>query len=102
MLYYAQLDADNICFTISKVPQKMYADNIVLLKEYDISVLGKRYQNGIWEEVSEEPQPPSDTEIIMQALTDSEIRELEQQQGQEMLAQQLTDIEISLLERGVL
>lgn len=43
---------------------------------------------------------PTDTERIMQAMTDSELRDLEIQQGQEMLAQQMTDIELAVLGGG--
>lgn len=39
----------------------------------------------------------SDTQDIMQGFTDSELRDLEIQQNQELLAQQITDIEVALL-----
>ncbi|NCC17218.1 MAG: hypothetical protein EOM28_13015 [Clostridia bacterium] len=39
----------------------------------------------------------TETEIIMQAMTDGELRDLEIQQGQELLAQQITDIELVVL-----
>lgn len=40
---------------------------------------------------------PTETERIMQGFTDSELRDLEIQQNQELLAQQMTDIEVALL-----
>lgn len=43
----------------------------------------------------------TETEQIMQAMTDAELRDFEIQQGQEMLAQQMTDIELALIERRV-
>ncbi len=42
----------------------------------------------------------SDTEIIMQAITDLELSNIEAQQRNELLAQQMTDIELMMLERG--
>lgn len=50
---------------------------------------------------SEAPIPPepvlTDFELIMQANIDAELRDLEIQQNQEILAQQLTNIELELL-----
>ncbi|WP_312071808.1 hypothetical protein [Anaerotignum propionicum] len=49
------------------------------------------------------PEPEleqTETELLMQANTDSELRDLEIQQNQELLAQQLTDIEVALLGGG--
>lgn len=43
---------------------------------------------------------PKSTEIIMQAMTDAELRDFEIQQGQEMLAQQMADIELAVLGGG--
>ena len=42
-------------------------------------------------------EPLTDIELIMQANTDAELRDLEIQQNQEILAQQMTDIELVLL-----
>ena len=46
-----------------------------------------------------EPEP-TETERMMQGFTDSELRDLEIQQNQELLAQQITDIEVALLGGG--
>lgn len=48
-----------------------------------------------------EEQAQSDTEIIMQAMTDLELANIEAQQERQMLAQQLSDLELALLEGGV-
>src|SRR5690606_20790629 len=39
----------------------------------------------------------TDTERIMQSFTDAELRDLEIQQNQELLAQQMADIELAML-----
>lgn len=47
------------------------------------------------------PMPePTDTELIMQALSDTEIRDIEARQERELLAQQMTDMELMLWERS--
>lgn len=48
--------------------------------------------------IPEPPTPePTNMELLMQANSDAELRDLEIQQGQEMLAQQMTDIELAML-----
>lgn len=43
----------------------------------------------------------SDTEILMQSITDLELSNLEAAQERQLLAQQLTDLELAVLERGM-
>ena len=76
---------------------------MIPLAENEISPLGKKYDNDIWIEVEQPqvPQPESDTEIIMQAITDLELQGIEAQRQNELLAQQITDIELMMLERGM-
>lgn len=53
--------------------------------------------------VPPQPKPaaePTDTERIMQEMTDAELRDFETQKRQEVMAQQMTDIEILLLGGG--
>lgn len=68
--YYAQLDETGICVGLSDLSGEVTADNIILLESYNTSVLGKKYENGVWVEVPEEEpatEPaetqPSNTEI---------------------------------------
>lgn len=68
--YYAQLDETGICVGLSDLSGEVTADNMILLGSYDTSVLGKKYENGVWVEVPEEEpvtEPaetqPSNTEI---------------------------------------
>jgi len=57
LLYYAQLDENNICIALSEVPTPIYGDNIIPRTPGDDAALGKRYNNGIWEETETEPEP---------------------------------------------
>lgn len=100
---YAQIDETGICFAESYLSGEVKADDMILLTENEPSPLGKRYVNGVWEEVPQEPTPyiESDTEILMQSIADIELSNLEAAQERQLLAQQLTDLELAILERGM-
>ena len=99
---YAQIDEKGICFAESHLSGEVKADNMILLTENEPSPLGKRYVNGVWEEVPQEPTPyiESDTEILMQSIADLELSNLEAAQERQLLAQQMSDLELAVLERG--
>lgn len=72
--YYAQLNTEGICCAVSDLSGQVEGENMIPLESYDISVLGKKYVNGVWEEVenslAEEPEigatqdsQPSNAEI---------------------------------------
>ena len=100
---YAQIDENGICFAESFLSGEVNAENMILLSENEPAPMGKKYVDGVWLEVEKEilPQPLSDTEIMMQSMTELELQNLEAQQERQMLAQQLTDLELAMLERGV-
>ncbi len=99
---YAQINDNGICFADSYLSGEVHADNMIPLNENAVSPLGKKYNNGVWVEVEQPqlPQQESDTEIIMQSITELELQGLEAQQQRELLAQQMTDLELAILERG--
>jgi len=45
-------------------------------------------------------QPPTDTEILMQELTNLSLQNLEGKQERQLLAQQVSDLELAILEGG--
>jgi hypothetical protein len=47
--------------------------------------------------LNESESEPTDTQQLMQSMTDAELRDLENQQNQELLAQQMADIELAML-----
>lgn len=62
-MYYAQLDENNICIGVSQLSGEVKSDNLIQIASYDTSILGKKYVDGKWEEVPEEPiQAPEPTE----------------------------------------
>ena len=99
---YAQIDGNGICFADSYLSGEVNANDMIPLDENVISPLGKKYCNGEWQEVEQLqlPEPESDTEIIMQSITELELQGLEAQQERQMLAQQMIELELAMLERG--
>ena len=101
---YAQINENGICFAVSNLSGEVIADDMILLKDNEMSPLGKKYVNGMWEEVEAEQEPivqaPSDMEMIMQSMADLELANLEAQQERQLLAQQLSDLELAVLEGG--
>ena len=72
--YYAQIDVQNVCVGVSQLAGVVDADNLVELDSYDISVLGKLWQDGKWVDNPNkptEPEPPQSVtnEDIMAQLT---------------------------------
>ena len=62
---YAELDENNICKAVSDLSGEVIADNMIPLETYDESLLGKRYVDGAWEEVPQEPtQEPEEEPSI--------------------------------------
>ena len=52
---YAQIDENNICVSVSELSGSVNYENMIALDTYDISLLGKKYNNDNWEEVEPEP-----------------------------------------------
>lgn len=59
---YAEIDANNICVGVSELADYVEAENMIEIESYDITLLGKLYNDGKWvdpnaaEEPSEESQ----------------------------------------------
>ena len=68
--YYAQINENNICTALLDTPTEI-TDNarMILTDTYDLSVLGKKYNNGAWEVVETPTEyTPTETEIIQAEL----------------------------------
>lgn len=59
MFYYAQINEENICHAVSDLSGEVIANNMIPLESYDISLLGKRYENGEWIEVPQPEEQPA-------------------------------------------
>ena len=93
---YAQINEENICTVISDTESaEAVKPNLIPIDTYDVSLLGKRYNNGIWEDVEQpEPTTPQPTNAdILAAL----------QRSQEELQQETIDsYTMELMEQGIL
>lgn len=68
--YYAQINENSICTALLDTPTEI-TDNpkMILTDTYDLSVLGKKYNNGAWEVVETPTEyTPTETEIIQAEL----------------------------------
>lgn len=45
---YAQIDKNNVCYSVSRLAGQIVQENMILLEEYDTSILGKQYVAGEW------------------------------------------------------
>lgn len=71
MLFYAQLNENNICIAVSDLSGEVSVDNMIRIDDYDANLLGKEYRDGQWIErqESEQEEPVSSEEIqAMQLL----------------------------------
>ena len=67
--FYAQLDDDNIVVGVSQLSGKVSASNMIKIDDYDISLLGKRYNSdtGEFEEVPQ-LEPTIESTIIEEQI----------------------------------
>ena len=59
-MIYAQLNEENICIGVSDLSGEVEADNMILLESFDVDILGKKYNNGEWEDVEQEVKENSE------------------------------------------
>lgn len=85
-MFYAQIDENNICIVVSNLSGEVIADNLIQLETYDISILGKRYNNGEWEEVPQPEPEPTQLDKIEEMLKEQESSILDTAVNAEYLA----------------
>lgn len=99
---YAQINEKGICIADSFLSGEVIAEDMIPLTEYEASPLTKKYVNGVWEEVKQEQQPQtqSDVEMIMQSMAELELQNYEAQSERQEIAQKMTDLELVILQGG--
>ena len=96
--YYAQLNDDNICFTIMDSGTKLQTnDKIISLKSYDLSILGKRYNSGVWDNV-EQLESEAEPEITQLDRIEAILNE----DKNEIIETAIDEYTLELIEQGVL
>ena len=66
-MIYAQLDSNNVCIGLSQLSGEVQAENMLQIEYYDTTLIGKKYENGVWVELPPVPTPtptPTEEEII--------------------------------------
>lgn len=51
---YAELDENGKCKAVSELSGEVFKDTMIPLETFNEELLGKKYNNGLWEEVEEE------------------------------------------------
>lgn len=64
-MIYAQLDNNNVCIGISQLSGEVQMENMLQIKSYDVTILGKKYEDGKWIEVFKPPVEPTEEELII-------------------------------------
>ena len=65
--FYAEIDSENICVNLADSPCETDNPMMISIETYDLSLLGKKYENGEWVEV---PQPETPEEPTADELMD--------------------------------
>ena len=80
MYINAQLNEESICNGLSRLSGEVTADKMVLIEEYDTSIIGKKYEDGKWIEMPkvEVVEEPTEQEIIQAELLLNQMSLMEQ------------------------
>lgn len=63
IFYYAQVNEEKICFSVSQLAGEVMREDMIRLEDYDVSLLGKRWDGENWLDVNEEePEQEGDSE----------------------------------------
>lgn len=92
---YAQINDEGICFAVSSLSGTVDQPNMIQLDSYDMSVLGKRYADGNWQEVEQPTVEPEPTQL-------DRIEEAVQQNYAEAQQEGADAITLEMIERGVI
>ena len=73
-MIYAQINEENICISVTDISNTIVSEpTLIPLNFMDISVLGKKYNNGVWEEVPQpEPEPTQLDKIEEQVYSNND------------------------------
>lgn len=93
MYYNAQLNAENICIAIGETPHKLVRKNIISIPSYDVSLLGKKYVNGEWQETEDREQEKTQLDRIEEAVS---------AKNADIAAAAIDEYTLQLMEGGIL
>ena len=71
-MIYAEINNENICYAISDMGNiAVEKPTLIELNTFDTSIVGKKYNNGVWEEVPQPEPEPSQLDRIETLLNTS-------------------------------
>ena len=85
--FYAEINENNICYSLLDTPTTIEAENMIEVESYDMSLLGKRYIDGNWY-VSDENETENDKNETENNENDTEFSETERIQAEMLLNQE--------------
>ena len=72
MVFYAQLNENNICVGVSQLSGKVNNYNMIEIDSYDYDYMWKKYENGIWSKEKFEPKSTAPIDEFEQLKLDNE------------------------------
>ncbi len=93
-MVYAEINNENICYAVSDMGNTaVEKPTLIELNTFDTSVVGKKYNNGVWEEV---PKPEIEKENDIDTLADNQLTIMEAiaDQYEQNLENRLNDQEV--------
>lgn len=95
-MVYAEINNENICYAVSDMGNTaVEKPTLIELNTFDTSVVGKKYNNGVWEEVPQpEPEPSTEPNIDTLAKNQLTIMEAMAEQYEQNLENRLNDQEV--------
>ena len=94
--FYAQINEESICVGISSLAGQVTDESLIEIESYDLSILGKKYNNGIWEDVHKEPSVPEEVQPTNAELKENQLTIMEAiaTQYEENTENRLSDLEV--------
>lgn len=86
---YAQIDENNICYSVAQLSGTVDSPNMIRIDSYDNSLLGKKYDNGEWIEISNVPESPIPEEDLQAEMLLNQIEILVNQEFMEDVLSQI-------------
>lgn len=87
-MYYAQIDADGICYAVTQTAEPVKQGDMIEIDSYDVSLLGKRYNAE-----TEDFEPVPEREPVIPEPTEQELVNAELLLGQAILMENQAAIE---------
>ncbi|MDD3393493.1 MAG: hypothetical protein PHG19_02465 [Anaerotignum sp.] len=56
-VFYAQLNEESVCIGVSQLSGVISSPLMIAIPAMDVSIVGKLYNDGVWEEIPVEPIP---------------------------------------------